>query len=92
MTRISTVVACILFLPSLNEPVEAEIGESNSFFTHLLDSPHQAEETTLRVLLPDKIEEGKRYPALYILPVHEDGLFRHGDGLEEVRNAGYRNR
>jgi len=92
MTRILTVVAGILILSSINEPVEAEIGESNSFSTHRIDSPHQAGKTTLRVLLPETTEAGKLYPVLYVLPVHEDGLFRHGDGLEEVRKAGYHDR
>jgi len=69
----------------------AETPEPGGVMVHRLDSPHQARETTLRVLLPDRIEEGRGYPVLYVLPVHEDGLFRHGNGLEEVRKAGYHN-
>ncbi|HCR29001.1 MAG TPA: hypothetical protein DIV79_03175 [Opitutae bacterium] len=91
MARVLAVVSSILFFFLGNALVGTETGESGSFIVHRLDSPYQAGETTLRVLLPDRIEEGKRYPVLYILPVHEDGLFRHGDGLEEVRKAGYHN-
>ena len=89
MTRIYAIVASLLFLFAGLSLFRAE---ANEFIEHRVDSPYQAGETTLRVLLPDRIEEGKRYPVLYVLPVHEDGLFRHGDGLEEVRGAGYHNK
>ena len=92
MTRILAVVASFLLLFLRIASLGAENGESVSFRVHHLDSPYQARETTLRALLPDNMEEGKRYPVLYVLPVHEDGLFRHGDGLEEIRKAGYHNR
>jgi len=71
------------------------LGESKDpgdFRTHRLDSPHQVGETTLRVLLPNNLEAGKRYRVLYVLPVHEDGEFRHGDGLKEVRKHDYHNK
>ncbi len=64
---------------------------SDGFFEHSLESPFQGSDTTLRVLLPDRMEAGKRYRVLYVLPVHEDGNFRHGDGLIEVRKHGYHN-
>lgn len=66
--------------------------DSNGFEMHRLDSPHQAGETTLRVLLPDNLEDGKQYCVLYVLPVHEDGEHRHGDGLAEIKKHGYHNR
>lgn len=89
MTRVYAAVASLLFLFSGLSLFRAE---ANDFIEHRIDSPHQAGETMLRVLLPDKMDAGKRYPVLYVLPVHEDGLFRHGDGLEEVRKAGFHNR
>ena len=52
---------------------------------HLLESPFQGKTTTLRVLPPDELKEGQRYRVLFVLPVHEDGNFRHGDGLLEVK-------
>ena len=58
--------------------------DENGFQLHWLESPYQAKETSLRVLVPDHIEEGKIYPVLYVLPVHEDGLRNHGDGLIEM--------
>jgi hypothetical protein len=76
-------------------PSVASLGatkDSNGFETHILVSPHQAGETTLRVLLPDNLERGKRYRVLYVLPVHEEGEYRHGDGLVEMKKHGYHNR
>lgn len=53
--------------------------------THSLKSPFQAADTSLRVLLPTEVEKDRRYPVLFILPVHEDGQFKHGDGLAELQ-------
>jgi hypothetical protein len=63
----------------------------DGFHLYKLPSPHQARETSLRVLLPDNFDPGKSYKVLYVLPVHEDGLFRHGDGLVEVKKYNYHN-
>lgn len=91
LNRHSLVVGSFLLLFSELSLFRADAAEANGFVAHKLESPHQGGETTLRVLLPDTIEVGKRYPVLYVLPVHEEGLFRHGDGLEEVRKAGFHN-
>ena len=91
MARLFAVVASLVFPFFGMAFLGAETPEPGGVMVHRLDSPHQARETTLRVLLPDRIEEGRGYPVLYVLPVHEDGLFRHGNGLEEVRKAGYHN-
>ena len=67
------------------------------FRVHRLESPFQAAETTLRVLvpdealIPDETAQDERYRVLFVLPVHEDGLFKHGDGLEQVRKANVHN-
>jgi len=63
----------------------------DGFHLYKLPSPDQARETSLRVLLPDDFDPGKSYKVLYVLPVHEDGLFRHGDGLVEVKKYNYHN-
>jgi hypothetical protein len=59
---------------------------------HRLNSPFQATATSLRVLLPDDLKPGERCRVLFVLPVHEDGLFRHGDGLLEVQASDVHNR
>lgn len=62
------------------------------FKVHRLASPHQAGETTLRVLLPDDFDVRKDYRILYVLPVHEEGVSKHGDGLVEVKKHNYHNK
>ena len=39
------------------------------FLVHEVQSPYQAGKTEIRVLPPDKLEGGKRYPVVYVLPV-----------------------
>ena len=68
----------------------AEI-KKNGIRVHPLISPYQERETSLRVLLPDEMKQGTRYPVLFVLPVHEDGLFKHGDGLAEVEDSNLHN-
>src|SRR5262245_60209282 len=43
--------------------------DANGFLIHEVRSPYQAGVTHIRVLLPDKLKEGKRYPVFYLLPV-----------------------
>ncbi len=70
-------------------------GQKNAdggFHTYQVWSPHQAGRTRLRILLPDNFDLRKRYRVLYVLPVHEDGVDKHGDGLVEIKKYGYHNR
>ncbi|MCO6457253.1 MAG: hypothetical protein J5I93_18300 [Pirellulaceae bacterium] len=49
-----------------------------------VDSPYQAGPTRIRVLLPARLEPGKQYPTVYVLPVEAAGQSRYGVGLREV--------
>ena len=40
--------------------------------THSIESPYQSQDFA-GVLLPNGLDLSKRYPVLYVLPVHEDG-------------------
>jgi ubiquinone/menaquinone biosynthesis C-methylase UbiE len=60
--------------------------------SHRLTSPRQAEKTRVRVLLPDKIEEGKQYRTLYVLPVEPGHETRWGDPVKEVLRTDLHNR
>jgi hypothetical protein len=53
--------------------------------THAIASPYQRGPTMLRVLLPEKLAVGERYPVVYVLPVEAGDGQRYGDGLAEVR-------
>ena len=61
------------------------------FRTHQIRSPYQAGKTRLRILLPDDFDLRKKYQVLYVLPVHEDGVDKHGDGLVEIKKHGFHN-
>lgn len=56
--------------------------------THTVESEFQKGPTVVRVLPPSKVEPGRRYPVLYILPVQPGLEPRWGDGLDEVRKLG----
>lgn len=61
------------------------------FRTHKIWSPYQAGDTQLRILLPDNFDLRKHYRVLYVLPVHADGVNKHGDGLIEIKKHEYHN-
>jgi hypothetical protein len=73
--------------------VSLGLGETaREIVEHRISSPYQAGDTTLRVLLPDRIVEGRHYRTLYVLPVREESDERHGQGLQEVRDLDIANR
>jgi hypothetical protein len=86
--------ALILFIAA---PMMAASSESfqvtpEGFHEYRLSSPYQAGATSLRVLVPDNMDPRKEYRVLYVLPVHEDGLRKSGDGLLEVKKHNYHNK
>jgi S-formylglutathione hydrolase FrmB len=48
-------------------------------------SAYQAGTTAVRMLLPDEMQPGRRYPLLFVLPVEAGGEHRYGDALAEVK-------
>ena len=65
--------------------------DDNGIPVHEVRSPFQAGVTKIRVLPPDKLEPGKRYPVIYVLPVEALDGRRYGDGLLEVKKNGLNN-
>jgi hypothetical protein len=61
------------------------------WLTHTVDSPYQAGPTEIRILLPNRLEPGKRYPAVYVLPVEARNENQYGDGLREVKRRDLHN-
>ncbi len=57
-----------------------------------VESDCQDRTTTIRVLLPGQLEEGRRYPVLYVLPVEAADGSPYGDGLREVKKLGLHER
>lgn len=85
LARLCLVVSCgwvLWFSHACTGPSDQEIKPLIE--THSIESPYQSHETSLRVLLPNGLDLSKRYPVLYVLPVHEDGSQKHGDGLMEI--------
>ncbi len=66
--------------------------DANGFLVHEVRSPYQAGATQIRVLLPDMLEKGQRYPEVYVLPVEARNESRYGDGLLEVKKHDLHNR
>jgi hypothetical protein len=52
---------------------------------HTLESDYQEHPTKVRVLLPARLEKGRRYPVLYVLPVEAGDGRGFGDGLSEIK-------
>lgn len=59
---------------------------------HEVKSPYQAGTTQIRVLLPEKVEKGAKYPVVYLLPVEAARENRYGDGIKEAKKLGLHNK
>ncbi len=59
---------------------------------HTVRCEYQSGETKIRVLLPDRLEPGRRYPVIYVLPVEAGDGRQYGVGLDVVRKHGLHNR
>jgi len=91
MLAVNFVVAILLNSVALALGSE-ETADTDNVRIHVIESPYQRKPTTLRVLLPDNVQPNERCRVLFLLPVHEDGLFKHGDGLREVRKLDVHNK
>lgn len=77
-------------------PAAVQVSEArpdeHGFLVHTVRSEYQSGPTQIKVLLPDRLEEGRRYPVLYVLPVEAGEGTRWGDGLVEVKTHDLANR
>ena len=93
INRIGSVSVCVTILAASVVAQQTLLSQKDgSFRVHQIPSPHQAGKTRVRVLLPDDLKVGERYPVLYVLPVHADGDHKHGDGLVEIKKHGFHNK
>ncbi|WP_202921116.1 cytochrome c peroxidase [Anatilimnocola aggregata] len=84
-------------LPALlkGEPetsISPAVSDSNGFLIHRIESPYQAEQTSVRVLLPDRLEQGRKLRVVYVLPVEAGNGNHYGDGLLEVKKHDLHNK
>jgi S-formylglutathione hydrolase FrmB len=66
--------------------------DANGFLVHTVQSPYQAGPTDVMVLLPERLERGKAYPVVYVLPVEAGKGSQYGNGLLEVKRHDLHNR
>jgi hypothetical protein len=66
--------------------------DANGFLVHPLKSEFQNGETTIRVLLPDRLQKDRRYPVIYLLPVEAKDESRYGNGLLEAKKGALHNK
>jgi S-formylglutathione hydrolase FrmB len=83
---------CCTMLASLAAADEPTISPAQrhpeGWLVHSVVSPFQSGETSIRVLLPTRLDANRKYPVLYVLPVEAGLGERWGDGLIEVQKAG----
>ncbi len=67
------------------DPIETSVEisdaerDADGFLVHRVRSPYQSGPTHVKVLLPDRLDDGGRYRVLYVLPVEA------GDGYDNFR-------
>ncbi|MFO0965046.1 MAG: alpha/beta hydrolase-fold protein [Gemmataceae bacterium] len=66
--------------------------DEHGILVHEVRSPYQSGTTQIRVLLPDRLEKGKKYRVVYLLPVEAGRESRYGDGLLEAKKRDLHNR
>lgn len=66
--------------------------DKDGFRVHNIESSFQAGRTQLKVLLPDRLGQGKQFPVVYVLPVEARNENRYGDGLLEVKRRDLQNK
>ncbi len=66
--------------------------DENGFLCHRVMSDYQAGATEIKVLLPDRMEKGKRYPVIYVLPVEATNGNKFGNGLIEIKKRDLHNK
>ena len=86
----SAIIASLFLLAAPN--ISEAIKDRNGFLIHDVESEYQKNRTEIRVLLPDMIEKGIRFPVIYVLPVEAKNENRYGDGLLEIKKLDQHNK
>jgi len=84
-------LACLVPAVSLGGPaphISEAKADDNGFLVHTVASDYQDGPTRIRVLLPGRLEKGRRYLVLYVLPVEAGDGNHFGNGLQEVKKLG----
>ena len=89
----SSVCIGILVFASATRVCSAEpTTDTHGFRVHAIESEYQKGATHIRVLPPDRIDNSRRYPVIYVLPVEAKDENRYGNGLLEVKKLDLHNK
>jgi hypothetical protein len=80
--------SCLAAEPPSETRIQPGVRDDNGVLTHVVECAYQTGKTKIRVLLPSRVEKGRSYPVLYVLPVEAGDGRQYGDGLEETRRLG----
>ena len=89
--------AIFVILVSLAITAEERLKESpatieeHGFRVHEVESSYQRGPTQIRVLLPDAVDQERKYPVVFVLPVEPGKESRYGDGLVELKKHNLHN-
>lgn len=94
MLRFIRVLTVLIVLIGSARAIGGEVVKPNAdgVRVHRIVSEHQAGPTEIRVLAPDVMEKGKRYPVVYVLPVEAGQGKVYGDGLAEIKKHNLHNK
>lgn len=90
------IIACFL-LAFFSTAVRADVDpkpkiDEHGFRCHRVECEYQSGPTEIKVLLPDRMEPGKRYPVVYVLPVEAKNGKTFGNGLAEIKKRDLHNK
>lgn len=92
--RYSWAIAVIALLPAF---ARADVDpkpriDENGFRCHRVRSEYQGDGAEIKVLLPDKMIDGKKYPVIFVLPVEAKNGKQFGNGLVEIKKHDLHNK
>ena len=91
--RMCVLIVSLMFPAVASAQVEPKATvDANGFHVHRVKSEYQAGTTEIKVLLPDRLEKGKRYPVIYVLPVEAGNGKQYGNGLREIKKHDLHNK
>lgn len=78
--------------PAAEPAVEGPESTAEGLLVYTVTSEYLKGPNVVEVLLPDRMEPGRRYPVLYILPVEPGTGGRYGSGILEAKRTDVHNR
>lgn len=77
-----------LFVTGADTVVSDAVRNEHGILVHQVESPFQAGQTQILVLVPERPAADRKSRVVYVLPVEPRGEDRFGDGLREIQKLG----